>query len=125
MAENDTIIKRYRCKICNSTHTIKLSTEMLNARTKFPFPYVILHDSIHDNEIKELLTILYIDQNLQIRHTEIQEIVDDSLFSKRQVVAITKTLFEENERLRQDVARLTEEINNLKKKLTVEDSIIK
>ena len=125
MAEKNTIIKRYRCKICNSTHTVKLSKEMLNARTKFPFPYVILHDSVQNNEFKELLTILYIDQNLQIRHTDIQETVDDSLFSKRQVVGMTKTLFEENERLRQDVARLTEEINNLKKKLVVDDNIIK
>ena len=117
MANEDTeIVKHYRCPICNSTHKVKLSKNLTKGRTKFPFPYVILHDSIHNNEFKELLTILYIDQNLQIRHTEIQELKDDNIFSKDQVVAMTKTLFEENERLRQDVIRLTDEINKLKQK---------
>ncbi|HEY0089208.1 MAG TPA: hypothetical protein VGB37_10205 [Candidatus Lokiarchaeia archaeon] len=111
---NEIVTKRYRCQICNCTHAIKLNKDLLKKKTKFPFPYVILHDSIIKNELKEVLTILYIDQNLDIRHTEIQEIVDDSLFSKRQVVEITKTLFDENERLREDVARLTNELNKLK-----------
>ncbi|TFG24740.1 MAG: hypothetical protein EU529_03350 [Promethearchaeota archaeon] len=110
------IVKHYRCPICNSTHKVNLSKELCKGRTKFPFPYVILHDSINDNEVKELLTILYIDNNLQIRHAEVQELKDDNIFSKAQVVAMTKTLFEENERLRQDVIRLTDEINKLKQK---------
>ena len=110
------IVKHYRCPICNSTHSVKLSRDLVKGRTKFPFPYVILHNSIHDNEVKELLTILYLDNNLQIRHAEIQELKDDNIFSKDQVVAMTKTLFEENERLRQDVIRLTDEVNKLKQK---------
>jgi len=114
--EHFEIVKHYRCKICNTTHEINLSKALLKGRTKFPFPYVILHDSINDNEVKELLTILYIDNNLQIRHAEVQELKDDNIFSKAQVVAMTKTLFEENERLRQDVIRLTDEVNKLKQK---------
>ena len=117
MANEDTeTVKYYRCPICDMNHKIKLSKDLLKERTKFPFPYVILHDSIHNNELKELITILYIDKNLQIRHTEIQELKDDNIFSKDQVVAMTKTLFEENERLRQDVIRLTDEVNKLKQK---------
>ena len=118
MAEIDieSVIKRYRCPICKSTHKIKLNKNIKEGRTKFPFPYVILHDFINEGELKELITILYIDQSLQIRHVEIQEIVDDSLFSKSQIVAMTKTLFEENERLMEDVARLTDQLNKLKKK---------
>ena len=111
---NEIVTKRYRCQICNCNHSIKLNKDLLKGKTKFPFPYVILHDSIIKNELKEVLTILYVDNNLEIRHTEIQEIVDDNLFSKSQVVEMTKTLFEENERLREDVARLTQELNNLK-----------
>jgi len=114
--ENTEVVKHYRCKYCQSTHNVTLSKALLKGRTKFPFPYVILHDSINDNEVKELLTILYIDNNLQIRHAEVQELKDDNIFSKAQVVAMTKTLFEENEKLRQDVIRLTDEINKLKKK---------
>ena len=117
MVNEDTeIVKFYRCNRCNTTHKVKLSKDLCKGRTKFPFPYVILHDSIQNNEVKELLTILYIDQNLQIRHAEIQELKDDNIFSKDQVVAMTKTLFEENERLRQDVIRLTDEVNKLKQK---------
>ncbi len=114
--EDTETLKHYRCPICNSTHRIKLNKDLLKGRTKFPFPYVILHDSINDNEVKELLTILYIDNNLQIRHAEVQELKNDNIFSKDQVVAMTKTLFEENERLRQDVIRLTDEVNKLKQK---------
>ena len=117
MAYKDTeIVKQYRCNICKMNHKIKLSKDLCKGRTKFPFPYVILHDSIHNNEFKELLTILYIDNNLQIRHAEVQELKDDNIFSKAQVVAMTKTLFEENERLRKDVIRLTDEVNKLKQK---------
>jgi len=112
---NEIVTKRYICKICNSTHSIKINKDLLKGKTKFPFPFVILHDSIIKNELKEVLTILYVDNNLEIRHTEIQEIVDDNLFSKSQVVEMTKTLFEENERLREDVAILTKELNKLKR----------
>ncbi len=116
--DNSEVVSRtYRCKICNTNHKVKLNKKIIKGRSKFPFPYVQLHDFINNNqEFKELLTILYIDNNLQIRSAEIQEIMDDSLFSKKQVVSITKALLEENERLREDVIRLTEKLNELKKK---------
>jgi hypothetical protein len=118
MAENDSdsVVKRYNCPICKSSHTVKLDKNLTHGRTKFPFPYVILHDFINEGELKELITILYIDKNLQIRHTEIQEIKGDSLFSKTQVVAMTRALFDENELLREDITRLNDIINKLKTK---------
>ena len=114
--DSDSVLKRYNCPICKANHTIKLERNIIDGRVKFPFPYVILHDFINKGELKELITILYIDHDLQIRHTEIQEIKGDSLFSKKQIVAMTKALFEENERLMQDVARLTDDLNRLKRK---------
>lgn len=118
MSENkkNVITRHYRCPICNTNHKIKLSKEVINGHTKFPFPYVILHDSVNNNEFKEVLTILYIDKDRQIRATEIQELRDDNLFSKRQVVSMTQTFMEENKRLREDVERLTKELNDLKSK---------
>jgi len=104
------------CPICNSTHKIKISKDIINGRTNFPFPYVILHNSIKNNEFKEVLTILYIDKDLQIRSTEIQELRDDNLFSKAQVVGMTQSLMEENSRLREDVEELTKKLNKLKSK---------
>ncbi len=108
------IVRHYRCKICDSTHKIKLKKDIIDGKAKFPFPYVVLHDSINSNhEIKELLTILYIDKDLQIRSSEIQEIVDDSLFSKEQVVSMTKTLMKENMLLKEDLNDLTTKLNQL------------
>lgn len=115
--KNKMITRYYTCKVCNKTHKIKLNTNIVEGRTKFPFPHVFLHDSIKNGVLKELLTILYIDKDVQIRGVEIQELGDDNLFSKEQVVKITSTLMEEIERLREDNLKLMEKINKLKKKI--------
>lgn len=112
--KNNVVTKRYTCPICKSTHKVKLSKDILNGRKNFPFPYVILHDSIFNNEFKEVLTILYLDKDLQIRSSEIQELRDDNLFSKTQVVGMTQALMDENRRLREDVEELTKKFNKLK-----------
>ncbi|TFG08682.1 MAG: hypothetical protein EU539_01715 [Promethearchaeota archaeon] len=108
--------QKFRCKICNKTHTIKLNKKIIEGREKFPFPYVFLHDHIHGEEYKEHLTILYIDNNLQVRHSEVQELDYDSLFSKEQVVAMMKPLLEEIDILRNEVDKLTQKLNSQKKK---------
>lgn len=119
MIEDDESIERYfDCRVCGRSHKVKLAKRLLEGRTKFPFPYVYLHDHINGVDHKEVLTILYIDNNLQIRHSEIQELVDDSLFSKEQVEAITKPLIKEIELLRHEIKKLNQEIDNLKIKLT-------
>jgi hypothetical protein len=117
MEENDEYIERnFRCPICNMTHSIKLNKNLIQGREKFPFPYVFLHDQINEKKYKELLTIIYIDKNLQIRHSEVQELGYDSLFSKEQVVSMMKPLLEEIEMLREDVEKLTKKLNLYKKK---------
>ena len=114
--KNNIVTKHYTCPICNSTHKIKLSKDLIDGRTKFPFPYVILHNSIKNNEFIEVLTILYLDKDLQIRSTEIQELRDDNLFSKTQVIGMTQSLMDENRRLREDVEKLTKRLNKLNSK---------
>ena len=112
MEQNEDFIERnYRCTICNKTHLIKLSKSLVQGRDKFPFPYVFLHDHITKEGYKELLTILYVDKNLQIRHSEVQELGYDSLFSKEQVVSMMKPLLDEIDILRKEVERLTKELN--------------
>ena len=109
------IVRRpYRCKICKQTHMIELNRKMLEGREKFPFPHVFLHDHLEGTEFKEILTILYIDKNLQIRHSEIQETDGNQLFSKEQVDAITKPLLIEIQILREEMKRLINENNSLK-----------
>ena len=114
--KNNKVTKHYSCPICKSTHKIKLSKDIINGRKNFPFPYVILHNFVKNNEFKEVLTILHLDKDLQIRSTEIQELRDDNLFSKAQVVGMTQSLMEENRRLREDVEELTKKLNKLKSK---------
>ena len=112
MVENEEIIRRpFRCQRCNTTHIVPLNKKILEGRKKFPFPYVFLHDS-PDHE--ELITILYIDSQLQIRHSEVQELGTDLLFSKEQVVAMTKPLLEEIEYLRTELQQAKAEITKLK-----------
>ncbi|MBD3196282.1 MAG: hypothetical protein GF317_14585 [Candidatus Lokiarchaeota archaeon] len=111
MSENGNyIVKKYRCNICNKTHDVKLNKQYFKGRTKYPFPYVFLHDSIKNGENKELLTILYIDKDFKIRGAEIQELDNDNLFSKEQVIGIVKPLIEELNLLRKENLELKEEL---------------
>jgi len=116
MSNKDFIIKHYNCKFCGKTHEIKISKEMLEDRNKYPFPYVFLHDNIEGGEIRELLTILYIDKEGKIRGQEIQELDNDNLFSKEQLVSIVKPLVEEIERLREDNLLLKNRIEETRRK---------
>ena len=116
MENNDEFIERtFRCKICNKTHKVKLKKKLIEGRAKFPFPFIFLHDHINGVENKEILTILYVDKNLQIRHSEMQELGYDSLFSKEQVIAMMSPLLEELNILRTEVETLTTELNTYKK----------
>ena len=73
------------------------------------------------NEVKEVLAILYIDQGLQIRHQEIQEFDDGNLFTKEQVMAMTKPLMEEIIILREELASKEEKIHSLKNNINLQD----
>ena len=116
MVENNgKLIKHYRCKVCNKTHKVELDKNICDGRAKYPFPYVILHDSVQNGEVQELLTILHIDKNCAIRAAEVQHF-EGHLFSKEQVVAITTPLMEEIKMLRDSLSQKDEEIGRLKAK---------
>ncbi|MBY9007932.1 MAG: hypothetical protein KGD63_14415 [Candidatus Lokiarchaeota archaeon] len=114
--KKDALIKYYRCNFCNATHEITIKKSILDGQSKYPFPYVFLHDSMTNGDLQELLTILYIDSNGKIRGTEIQKLGDNNLFSKEQVFNIVKPLVEEIERLQEDHSKLTKQIEDLKTK---------
>ena len=100
------------CRVCDDIHVIKLSNRMIKTHIKFPFPYFFLH-----GELKNLMTTLYIDKDLQIRGVDVHELSDDDIFSKDQVKTITNTLVTEIERLQTENANLAKKINKLKKKI--------
>ena len=122
MVDEDFITRHYNCKYCGTTHKIELNKNITEGRKKYPFPYVTLHDAIiNGNEVKEVLAILYIDQGLQIRHQEIQEFDDGNLFTKEQVMAMTKPLMEEIIILREELASKEEKIHSLKNNINLQD----
>ena len=106
----DYITKQYNCKVCNETHKIELPKSLCDGRTKYPFPYVFLH-----GEPKDILTILYIDKDLQIRGVEVQQGNND-FFSKEYVVNMATSLIDEVDRLRIDNMKLMQDIDDLKDK---------
>lgn len=106
----DLITKQYNCKVCNETHKVQLPKDICEGRSKFPFPFVFLH-----GPAMNILTILYIDKDLQIRGVEVQEGTGD-LFSKEQVVTLATNLSDEIDRLREDNLKLMREIDDLKEK---------
>ena len=108
---NDFVIREYYCRLCKQQHEIKLDNHLSRDREEYPFPYTFLH-----GEIKNILTTLYIDKNLEIRGVDVREIRDSDLFSKDQVLTITSTLMEEIEQLRKENNSLRDEILTTKKK---------
>ncbi len=109
---SDYILRNYYCKICNKDHKIKLSKNLLKNKLKMPFPHIFLH-----GELKNILTTLYLDKELQIRGVDVHELTDEDLFSKEQAIIITKTLVEEIEKLAEENLNLIEENRKLKKML--------
>ncbi len=111
MDQKSCISRNYKCPYCNAIHEIMLQKSIIKNQSEFPFPYVYLH-----GELKDILTTLYLDKNLEIRGVETKKLADDDIFSKEQVLLITNTLMLEIERLRDENILLQEKINKLVKK---------
>ncbi len=111
--ENGYLNKNYFCCVCNEEHVIKLSKSLVKNREKFPFSYSFLH-----GQLKNILTTLYLDKSLEIRAVDVQELSDDDLFSKDQVITITDTLMKEVERLRKENESLNNQLVLLNKRKT-------
>ena len=112
MSKNDDFVtKLYHCRICDDNHEIQLRKTLTEKQAKFPFSHSFLH-----GELKNILTILYLDKNLEVRGVDVQQLRDDDIFSKEQVISISGTLMEEIERLRKENEALQIELKKLKKK---------
>jgi hypothetical protein len=104
------VIKRYYCRICDDNHEIQLRKKLIENQSKFPFSHSFLH-----GELKNILTILYLDKNMEVRGVDVQKLRDDDIFSKEQVISISGTLMEEIERLRTENEALQKELRAYKK----------
>ena len=110
MSKNENFaIKQYYCRICDDYHEIHLRKALIEKQSKFPFSHSFLH-----GELKNILTTLYLDKHLEVRGVDVQQLRDDDLFSKEQVISISSTLMEEIERLRTENEKLQKKLTKIK-----------
>lgn len=107
---DDLVIREYDCRLCKQHHEIKLSNQLSKDHDDYPFPYTFLH-----GDLRNILTTLYIDKNLEIRGVDVRELTDSDLFSKDQVLTITNTLMEEIEQLREENNSLRDKLLTIEK----------
>ncbi len=93
MEEHSEIVtRRFNCKVCGTTHEIKLNKKLAEDRNRYPFHHIYLH-----GDLKDILTILYIDKELQIRGVETEVMSREDIFSKEHMVDIIEKLVNEIE----------------------------
>jgi len=103
----DSIARIYHCPKCKTTHTVKIPKNISKERTRFPFPYAFLHSS--EGELQDLLTIAYLDMQLQIRGVDVIEIKDsEGIFSEKLTKEITEKLMDTIVNLQEENLRLQE-----------------
>ena len=113
MSDNSDYIQRsYFCSVCGTTHKIRLQKKIREKQSKFPFSHFFLH-----GELKNILTTLYLDKRLEIRGVDVQQLRDDDIFSKDQVVSITSILVKEIEELRKENEELRLKLKKKTKKV--------
>lgn len=106
----DSIRRQYNCAICGKQHDIVLPLNISRDKGTFPFAHVFLHKMERDGDIEEkdidILTTLYIDADLAIRHVEVKKLVKSDIISKNDSKNIISRLMEEIARLQEENARL-------------------
>ncbi len=100
----------YLCPIHKQNHEIILDKEIVKKQTSFPFPYFDLH-----GDLRDVLSLLYIDANFKVRGVEAKQLVEANIFSQDFASSITQTLMNEISKLEEENKKLREEIALLKK----------
>ena len=118
---SEEIDRKFYCEKCKKTHSISLRKDLLAKQESFPFAYFHLH-----GPVKEILSTLYIDANLNIRGVESVRLkVNDKIFSTDQAMSIVENLVAELTKSQQDYNILREKYEKLEqkyKKLELKDS---
>ncbi len=102
--ESEFVNRFYECPKCKEAHNIKLPKNLSENRQRYPFPYAYLHSS--PGKLKDLLTILYLDKELQVRGCEIVEADQSDIFSEELTKKITEKLIEKISSLEEENVQL-------------------
>ncbi len=98
------------CPVHKQNHELALDKEIVKKQSSFPFAYFDLH-----GDLRDVLSLLYIDANFKVRGVEAKQLVEANIFSQDFASSITKTLMDEISKLEEENKRLREEIARLKK----------
>ncbi|HMF32497.1 MAG TPA: hypothetical protein VKK79_13830 [Candidatus Lokiarchaeia archaeon] len=82
---------------------------IIEKQTTYPFPYFDLH-----GELRDILAVLYIDAGGKVRGVEAKQLQTDNIFSQDFASSITQKLTDEIERLEEENQQLREELARLK-----------
>lgn len=110
--EKEYVLRLYNCPKCKLMHNIKLSKKLAENQQRFPFPYVFLHSS--EENLEDLLTLLYLDAQLQIRAVEIIEVAKSNIFSEELAKQITDKLMDKIVCLEQENVQLKDLLGKVK-----------
>ncbi len=111
--ENEYTSRLYNCPKCRIIHTVKLPKDITRNQPTFPVPFVFLHSSELEENLEDLLTILYIDVQLHIRAVEVIEVENSNIFSEELTKQITEKLMEKILSLEQENLQLKDLLNKL------------
>ena len=92
--------RRYNCPKCQTTHQVILEDTLAENRSRYPFPHVFLHSK--EETLEDLLTILYLDAQLQIRAVDIIELESSNIFSEDLAKEIMEKLMNEITNLQEE-----------------------
>jgi len=106
-----TINRIYNCPKCKKTHTVVLDKGLAEGRTRYPFPHVFLHSK--EENLLDLLTILYLDAQLQIRAIDIIELEKTNIFSEEFTREIIDKLTNEIMSLQEENIQIKGILNNI------------
>jgi hypothetical protein len=100
----------YMCPLCKKNHDVFLDQKIIEKQSSFPFPYFDLH-----GELRDILSLLYIDTNFKVRGVETKQLVEANIFSQDFATSISQTLMNEISRLEEENKKLREEIARFRK----------
>jgi hypothetical protein len=99
----------YSCPVCKTGHEIELDESIIEKQATYPFAYFDLH-----GELRDVLSVLYIDADGKVRGVEAKRLQMDNIFSQDFASTITQTLTDEIARLEEENRHLREELTRLK-----------
>ncbi|MFX1310395.1 MAG: ubiquitin-like domain-containing protein [Promethearchaeota archaeon] len=109
--EPEFLSRLYNCPKCRIIHTVKIPKDIAKEKPSFPFPFVFLHSATEN--LEDLLTILYIDAQLQIRAVEVIEVDNSNIFSEELTKQIAEKLMDKIVSLEEENLQLKELLRKL------------